>query len=115
MLENLARRIRPDGSVPSKGMTLVAPDASLLIGDEPGIGALDLFLDRDAVTVTVETHNVESHEVHVSIADGRLILALGENAGGARREIALPAPVNEERAYATFRNGILDIVLPRRA
>lgn len=106
MLEALARRIRTDmGTLrESASRALVTADAP----EGPTLGALDVFADRERVTVTVETRNVDAANVQVSLLDGKLLIHFGE----CRRDLPLPAPVDEEGAVATFRNGVLDVVLP---
>jgi len=50
----------------------------------------------------------------VSLLDGRLLINLGEGPQAFRRDLPLPAAVDEDAAVATFRNGVLDVVLPRK-
>lgn len=80
----------------------------------PWLGEIDLFSDEAYVTVTIETRNAEASALRVSVADGRLHVNLGEGVRAMQRDLPLPVPVDEEHAYATFRNGVLDVVLPRR-
>ena len=113
MLEALAKRIRGDPAFAGKERQPLsvssAPDAS---DDEPSMGALDVFTDDRNVTVTVETKNAQPSHVHVSLLDGRLLINLGEGPRAFRRDLPLPAAVDEDAAIATFRNGVLDVVLP---
>jgi HSP20 family protein len=115
LLETLARKIRND---PEWGAGQPSRDESGITvynGDEgPVIGAVDLYEDVDSITVTAETKNADANAVHVTLADDRLYIALGEGPRSARKDVRLPQPVDEEKAVATFRNGILDVVLPRR-
>jgi HSP20 family molecular chaperone IbpA len=120
MLEALAKRIRSDplaagraGASGEAGSHVIAPSIEPL-EEGPSLGALDVFSDRDAITVTVETRNTDAKSVHVSLLEGRLLINLGEGAQAFRRDLPLPAAVDEEAAIATFRNGILDVVLPLR-
>ena len=113
MLEALARRIRSDPSFShGRPPIAVASASEILGGDMPSLGALDVFTDDKNVTVTVETHNADAASVHVSLLDGRLLIGLGDGPRAFKRDLPLPAPVDEENAIATFRNGILDVVLP---
>lgn len=105
MLEKLAARLRHDAPDPT--VVDVGPDE-----DGPALGALDVFSDESAITVTAETRNADAASVHVSLLDGRLLINLGEGPRAFRRDLALPAPVDEDAAVATFRNGVLDVVLP---
>jgi len=112
MLEALARRIRKEGAVPP-GTELPAIAMPFEVDDgSPSLGAVDVFSDDEAVTVTAETRNTDAQQVHVSLLDGRLLIGLGEGPTAARRDLPLPAPVDEDTAIATFRNGVLDVVLP---
>lgn len=119
MLEAIARRMRratpAEQSVPATaagGFYVSAPPAAEASG--PSLGEVDVFSDSHHVTVTAETRNADAAHVHVSVSEGRLHINVGDGAAAVRRELALPAPVDEEHAYATFRNGVLDVVLPRR-
>ena len=118
ILEKITLRMRADPSFlaaaanAKDGLTVYAPpDAS---PDAPALGELDLQTDAAAITVTAETRNADANSVHVTLADDRLSIGLGEGLRALRRDLTLPAAVDEERAVATLRNGILDIVLPLR-
>ena len=116
LLENLARRIRNDpewgAGQPSRveqgGVTVYSGDAA----DRPSLGPIDLHRDHEAVTVTAETRNIDAQQVHVTLADDKLYIGLGDGPASIRKDVALPCAVDEEAAVATFRNGVLDIVLP---
>jgi hypothetical protein len=115
LLEDIARKIQTDpewgAGRPSHeegGVTIVPP------AEAPSIGAIDCFADQQAVTVTAETRNADAASVKVTLADDRLFIGLGEGTQAVRKDIRLPAPVDEEAAVATFRNGVLDVVLPIR-
>ncbi|HEX2021845.1 MAG TPA: Hsp20/alpha crystallin family protein [Candidatus Thermoplasmatota archaeon] len=111
-LEALARRIRrADGQPPSRGIEVTLPGAD---AGDPSLLEVDVFSDDSHVTVTAQTRNADAASVHVSVADGRLFIGLGDGPRACRKDLVLPAPVDEDQAYATFRNGILDVVLPRR-
>lgn len=116
MLESLARRVREDPSFSPSAHLTIAPPAEML-DEGPSLGALDVFTDDRAVTVTAEARNTDAAAVHVSLLDGRLLIGLGEGSRAYKRDLPLPLPVDEENAVATFRNGVLDVVLPlkRRA
>lgn len=118
VLEKLALRIRSDPSyqaaqaLAKDGLTVYAPREAA--ADRPALGEVDLQADGAAITVTAETRNAEAGSVHVTLADDRLCIGLGEGLAALRRDVPLPAPVDEERAVATLRNGVLDIILPLR-
>jgi HSP20 family molecular chaperone IbpA len=111
MLEALARRMRSD-PVFSRDSLALPTATTVETDDKPTLGALDVFTDERNVTVTVETRNADASHVHVSLLDGRLLIGLGEGPRASRRDLPLPTAVDEEGAMATFRNGVLDVVLP---
>ena len=116
MLEAMARRLRNQGGGQgSEGGPRVAvslPERSVAESMQPCLGVIDVFSDDHAITVTAETRNTDAQSVHVSVAEGRLFIGVGAGANAIRRDLALPAAVDEEAAFATFRNGILDVTLP---
>ena len=118
LLEKLTLSMRADPSFlaaqaqAKDGLTVYAPSEAA--PDAPVLGEVDLQTDASAITVTAETRNADPSSVHVTLADDRLSIGLGEGVRALRRDLRLPAPVDEERAVATLRNGILDIVLPLR-
>lgn len=118
LLEKVAREMRADptflaaeAEAAQRGGLTVLADAS---GHAPSLAGVDLQDEGDAITVTAETRNAQPGHVHVTLADLVLSIGLGEGKDAYRHDLVLPAPVDEERAVATFRNGVLDIVLPRR-
>lgn len=120
LLENLAQRIRSDPAwgagqpthEEGSGITVYAgPD---FVGDVPALGVIDILEDPEAITVTAETRNADANSVHVTLADDKLFIGLGDGQRSVRRDVKLPGAVDEDHAVATFRNGVLDIVLPRR-
>lgn len=86
------------------------------------------LVDRDKeVRVTAELPGLEEKDVELRVEDSVLVLR-GEKRtefddaerqysersyGRFERHIALPAEVDEERASATFRNGVLTVTLPK--
>jgi HSP20 family protein len=84
--------------------------------------------DRDReIRVTAELPGLEEKDVELRVEDNVLILR-GEKRteiddaerqysersyGRFERHLALPADVDEERASATFRNGVLTVTLPK--
>lgn len=115
MLEAIARKLRkgpaaPTGAPSPGGLHVAAPSGSEETA--PWLGEVDLFSDATHVTVTAQTRNADAAHVHVSVADGHLLIGVGEGSLAMRKDVALPAPIDEEHAYATFRNGVLDVVLP---
>lgn len=122
-LEALARRLRATHGwerAPPRGLA-VAPAAAPApplpgapVEEPPQLDALDVHNDGRHVTITLEARGVDASAVHVSLTETRLLIGLGEGPDAVRRDLPLPAAVESEGAIATFRNGVLDIVLPLR-
>lgn len=75
------------------------------------IHVVDVTAGDAEITVTAEVHAGEGCPLEVSVQGRELSLSF-EN-GHARTAITLPADVDGPRARATYRNGILDVVLPK--
>ncbi|MCJ2051638.1 Hsp20/alpha crystallin family protein [Methylobacterium sp. J-070] len=82
-----------------------------------------------ALRVSAELPGLDEKDVELLIEDGVLTLRGEKRAetgdrergytersyGRFERSIALPVPVEEDKAEATFRNGVLSVTLPRAA
>jgi HSP20 family protein len=106
-----------------------------LLGDPvmPVIGEwrpiLDVFEDKEILTVCVEIPGIDPKNAHVTYKD-QILTIRGEKKqekeeetrhfyhaermyGTFTRNIRLPFPVDEKKVMATFRNGLLTIHLPK--
>lgn len=83
-------------------------------GDDPEIGTIDVKEESDKITVTVETKNATRDQINVTLNENQLHVKLIGRFESAHREVKLPGDVDEERATATFRNGVIDVLLPRK-
>jgi HSP20 family protein len=91
---------------------------------------LDLYETEDRYVLRADLPGLTAAEVELRIEDGRLVLSgerkaergLAQQAflrverphGRFATEIALPTSVDRERIEAAHRNGVLEIVLPKR-
>ncbi len=91
--------------------------------------AVDIYETRDDLVVTAEVPDVREKDVHLSIVGDVLSLrgqrmsdpqVKEENyhrierwSGGFERHIQLPIPVQADRVRATYRDGVLEIRLPK--
>lgn len=91
--------------------------------------SVDVYETDDEVVVVVEIAGISDEEVEVEV-DGKMLLLRGErrpSAGRPRRlysqmeichgpfqrELLLPAEVNPDETQATYRGGMLEVVLPK--
>jgi HSP20 family protein len=102
----------------------VGPMSSFAGASSPHIEVVDR--DKE-VRVTAELPGLEDKDIELRVEDGVLTLR-GEKRteftdeernysersyGRFERAIALPAEIDEERAEASFRNGVLSVTLPK--
>ena len=91
--------------------------------------ALDLLEDKDNLIVRAELPGMKREEIDISFHDGTLTISGERNYeeksegtetyrserfyGRFHRTLALPKPVLSEKATASYKDGILTIVLPK--
>ena len=80
-------------------------------GREPLTDVIDC---GDSIAVTVELPGVERDNIKLEIADMLLTIKVDNEARRYFKEVQLPAPVKEEAAKASYKNGILDITLTKK-
>lgn len=93
------------------------------------IPSLDLYEDKDQLTVQVELPGMKKDDISISLHDGSLSIS-GERrsdekfeeadvyraeryVGRFQRTIQLPSPVAADRVKAQYKDGILTITLPK--
>ena len=91
--------------------------------------ALDLYEDKDKFTVKAELPGMKREEIDISVHDGTLTIS-GERKyeeknqdaepyrserffGRFHRTLTLPKPVQADKAKATYKDGILTVILPK--
>ena len=91
--------------------------------------ALDLYEDKDNLVVKAELPGMKREEIEISVHDGTLSIS-GERKyeeknqdaepyrserfwGRFHRTLALPKPVQSDKAKATYKDGILTVTLPK--
>lgn len=94
------------------------------------VPSVDISENDEQITVKAELPGLEANDVEVSVADDRLTIEgekkfekksekedvhLMESAYGTfKRVIALPESVDFAKVEATFKNGVLTVVLPKK-
>jgi HSP20 family protein len=93
--------------------------------------AVDVYEDKDAVTVKTEAPGMKKEEFEVTLHEGVLSVR-GERKsekrvnetqtqthcserffGRFQRSVTLPAPVNADKISASYKDGVLTVVLPK--
>jgi HSP20 family protein len=90
--------------------------------------AVDVYQDKDQFTVVAEVPGLKKEEIEISLHGDTLTIS-GERKpqakegdqgfrterffGKFQRSLTLPAGVNAEKVKATYKDGILEVVLPK--
>lgn len=72
-------------------------------------GDKDIIEDEDKIYVTLRLPDIDEDSLDIKIVDGDLEIIAGDRI----RIIELPAPVNENKIKAIYKNGVLDIELEK--
>jgi HSP20 family protein len=102
-LERELPRIRMDVKEDDQGYTVHA--------DLPGVDKADIQVTIDANTVTIGAQVKQSTERKA----GEKVLRAERYAGWVSRSFALAHEVDEAAATARYRDGVLELVLPKKA
>jgi HSP20 family protein len=74
----------------------------------------DIVLTPSWIYITLELPGASKETLEVTAANGHLsVHARGPDGREFHSEIELPAPVESETVTVTYRNGVLDVALPR--
>ncbi len=111
--------VRPMGyeSVPGAALPRVKVDvtesngAYLVTADLPGVKKEDIQVAIDGAQVTLSAEVKREKEV----ADGERVLHTERVFGKMSRSFALPQELDEAKAEAKFRDGVLELKLPKKA
>jgi HSP20 family protein len=92
---------------------------------------VDVAETNDAVHVTADLPGLSENDIEVTLSDGHLHIRgekhdrkedkdknyhrIERTYGSFQRSIALPAEVDSEKVDASFKNGVLSVVLPKIA
>ena len=79
--------------------------------DLPGVAKDDIRVTLDGARVSIEADAKSDNEVK----DGERVLHTERYAASYARRFELPAEIAEDGAEAKFENGVLNLVLPKRA
>ena len=105
-------------------------------GREEGLGtgmwtpAVDIYENNDSVVVKAELPGVEKDQIAVEVKDGILSLRgerkfekevkeesyhrIERSYGSFQRSFSLPVTVDQEKVTAQFKNGVLEVKLPKK-
>jgi HSP20 family protein len=85
--------------------------AYVVTADLPGVKKEDIHVDIDGAQVTL-TAEVKREK---QVAEGERVLHTERSYGKVSRSFALPQELDEAKAEAKFRDGVLELTLPKKA
>ncbi len=87
-----------------RGRPIIVPEREPLV---------DVVEADDEIIVTIEVPGVEKDQINLNCTETELRVSVKHPERGFDKTIELPAKVRPEEAKASYRNGILEVRLPR--
>lgn len=117
-VDRLIRRLDAHRSLPAMGASRIrALGPPSPIADESRLvrePSADLVLTPTGIYITLELPGASRETLEVTTTQDRLTVHARDADGHVfHREVELPQPVEPDAATATYRNGVLDVTLPR--
>jgi len=85
--------------------------AYLVTADLPGVKKEDIHVDIDGAQLTLTAEVKREREV----TEGERVLHTERSYGKVSRSFSLPQELDEAKAEAKFRDGVLELTLPKKA
>jgi len=86
------------------------PDENINVQREP---MLDIIEDDNSISITVELPGVDKENIELIVEKNLLTLSATEATRRYHKKLQLSSEVDPETAEATYRNGVLDVVLDK--
>ena len=108
-------RIGPDGK------PIIREFGNIRPGREPEVVELseareplvDVYEEEDVVKVVAEVPGVEKKDINLTASEKKLIISVDTPQRKYYKEVDLPVEVDPQSAKATYRNGVLEVVLKK--
>lgn len=100
------------------------------LGIEAGFPTVDVVEEKDRVLVKADLPGMKEEDIHVEVEDGELTLRgerkketetkegkvhrIERTYGAFLRSFTLPANVDRAKVAASYKNGVLEVTLPKR-
>ncbi|MEM3884064.1 Hsp20/alpha crystallin family protein [Candidatus Micrarchaeum sp.] len=102
---------------PPKPVRLQKPEPKLPQGMPPEIQTptepfVETIYKKDSVVIDASMPNVSKGEINVIASQGTLIIEISHKGTIYSKKLQLEANVDPEKASATFKNGVLEVVMP---
>ncbi|MCX8187035.1 MAG: Hsp20/alpha crystallin family protein [Nitrososphaeria archaeon] len=74
---------------------------------------VDVYEEEDSIKVVAEVPGVDRNDINLSALERRLIISVDTPQRKYYKEVDLPAEVDPQSAKATYKNGVLEVVLKK--
>ncbi|MEM0444634.1 MAG: archaeal heat shock protein Hsp20 [Nitrososphaerota archaeon] len=75
---------------------------------------VDMIDEDKQIKVVAEVPGVKKEDINLLVRDSKLIIRVDTEARKYYKELDLPEEVELEKAKATYNNGVLEVVLPKK-
>jgi HSP20 family protein len=76
---------------------------------------IDVLETEDAVRIVAEVPGVEKQDINLRGSNTALMISVDTAHRKYYKEVDLPAQIDPKRAKSTYKNGILEVTLPKKA
>ncbi|MCS7133004.1 MAG: Hsp20/alpha crystallin family protein [Aigarchaeota archaeon] len=74
---------------------------------------VDVYEEEDSIKVVAEVPGVDRNDINLNASERRLIISVDTPQRKYYKEVDLPAEVDPQSAKATYKNGVLEVVLKK--
>lgn len=114
VLERLERAVPlPSGSSVIRSLPSGAESAPVVQDLEEREPATDLIETPNSIFVTIELPGIRRADIDLQARQTILVVSASSPVRRYHREVELPAPVRGDSIIATYKNGVLDVVLEK--
>ncbi|ABP94815.1 MULTISPECIES: archaeal heat shock protein Hsp20 [Metallosphaera] len=76
---------------------------------------VDVIEKNDEIRVVAEVPGVDKNDIKVKVNGDLLVISANSQDKKYYKEVELPAPVDENTAKANYKNGVLEVVMKKKA
>ena len=106
--------IREFGNVKASRPTAFGPQRPRLNVEEEREPLVDLIEERDALKVVAEVPGVEKEDINLNATENSLTISVDNKIRRYYKEVEFPSMVDPESVKASYRNGVLEVILTKR-
>lgn len=103
------------------GVPIVAPFGNIKEGpsgpvvEEVREPMVDIFDEKDHILIIAEMPGVERDDIHIDVKDEVISLKASKGERKYKKDVMLPSPVNAATLTSSYKNGIFEIKMEKRA